>query len=80
MDAFLVILMVTSFAVLVTTHVALAAGLAGRRPRSRGLVALLVPPTAPYFGIRERMWVRSIVWALSLAIYLAARIAASRFG
>ena len=80
MDAFLVIVIVTSFALLVTSHVALVAGLAWRRPRLRGLVALLVPPAAPYFGVRERMWVRSILWALSLVVYLAARVAAMRFG
>jgi hypothetical protein len=77
-DAFLVIVIVTSFALLVTSHVALAAGLLGRKPRLRGLVALLVPPVAPYLGIRERMWLRSIVWMLSLAAYVGARIAAAR--
>jgi hypothetical protein len=80
LDAFLVIVIVTSFALLVTTHVALAAGLLGRKPRLRGLLALLVPPVAPYFGIRERMWTRSILWGLSLVIYVAARIAAAHFG
>jgi hypothetical protein len=75
-DAFVVISLVVSFALLVTTHVALAAGLLGRRPRSRGLIALLIPPFAPYFGIREKMWARSILWLLSLAVYVAARVAA----
>lgn len=78
MDAFLVIVIVASFALFTTTHVALAAGLLGRKPRIRGLVALLVPPTAPYFGVRERMWTRSILWAASLVVYVAARLAAAR--
>jgi hypothetical protein len=78
-DAFLVIVIVTSFALFVTTHVAIAAGLLGRKPRLRGLLALVVPPVAPYFGIREGMWIRSIVWVLSLAVYVGARVAASRF-
>ncbi|HEX3596208.1 MAG TPA: hypothetical protein VHU80_13955, partial [Polyangiaceae bacterium] len=65
-----------SFALLVTAHVALAVGLIGRRPRSRGFVALLVPPLAPYFGVREKMWVRSAVWVLSAVAYVAARIGA----
>ncbi|HVW27109.1 MAG TPA: hypothetical protein VHC69_17205 [Polyangiaceae bacterium] len=78
-DAFLVIVIVTSFAALATSHVALVAGLAWRRPRLRGLLSLLVPPAAPYFGVRERMWVRSVLWALSLVVYLVARIVATRF-
>ena len=77
-DAFLVIVIVTSFALLVTAHVALAAGLLARKPWLRALLAFFVPPAAPYFGIRERMWVRSIVWMLSLAVYVGARIAAGR--
>lgn len=72
-DAFLVSSIVVSFALLVTTHVALAAGLVGRKPRSRGLLALVLPPLAPYFGLREKMWVRSVVWMVSLAVYVVAR-------
>jgi hypothetical protein len=78
-DAFLLIVIVASFSLLATTHVALAAGLLGRKPRLRGLLALLVPPVAPYFGIRERMWTRSILWGLSLVVYIVARIAAAHF-
>jgi len=66
---------VLSFAVLVTAHVALVAGLAVREPRTRGLVALLVPPLAPYWGLRERMRVRAAIWSLSLLVYVAGRVA-----
>ena len=76
MDAFLVFSLVLSFALLVTVHVALAAGLLLRPPRARGLLALVVPPFAPYFGIRERMWTRSILWLLCFVAYVAARVAA----
>ena len=77
MDAFLVFAIVASFAAHVTAHVALAVGLAARKPRVRAFVALLLPPLAPYFGIREKMWARSILWGASLAAYLAARVAAA---
>ncbi len=75
-DAFLVGSIVVSFATLLTAHLALAAGLLARSPRSRGLVALLVPPLAPYYGAREKLWVRAILWIASLVVYVAARIAA----
>lgn len=77
MDAFLVFAIVASFAAFITAHVALAVGLVARNPRARGLVALLVPPLAPYFGIREKMWARSILWGAALVAYVAARVAAS---
>ena len=68
MDAFLVFAIAASFAAHVTAHVALAAGLAARRPRIRAFVALLLPPLAPYFGIREKMWGRSIVWRVARSL------------
>jgi hypothetical protein len=77
LDAFLVFAIVASFAAFITAHVALAVGLVARNPRARGLVALLVPPLAPYFGIREKMWARSILWGAALVAYVAARVAAS---
>ena len=75
-DAFLVFAIVASFAAHVTAHVALAVGLLLRKPRARGVVALLLPPLALYFGIREKMWARSILWTAALVAYLAARVAA----
>jgi hypothetical protein len=77
LDAFLVFAIVASFAAFVTAHIALAVGLVGRKPRARGLVALFIMPLAPYFGIREKMWARSILWAAALVAYLAARVAAT---
>ena len=70
-------LLVLAFAVVVTTHVALVAGLAGRAPRWRALVALVVPPLAPYWGwngLRRR----SVLWIAGAVVYLVLRVVASR--
>jgi len=75
-DTALVIAIVVSFATLVTAHVALAMGLLTRTPRIRALLALLLPPLAPYYGAREKMWIRTTVWTLALVTYVAARVAA----
>ena len=64
---------VASFAVLVTAHVAIVAGLAARHPRVRGLVARVVLPLAPYWGFRERRRGRSSTGAVALVLYVAAR-------
>jgi hypothetical protein len=68
----LIILLVGSFALFVTSHVALSFGLTLRRPRWRGPCALLVPPLAPYWGFEERMRVRSLLWLGALALYVVA--------
>lgn len=68
--------LVGSFALLVTMHVAIAAGLTLKPPRWRGLLALLVPPLAPYWGMRERMRRRTALWVVSLMVYIVARLAA----
>jgi hypothetical protein len=72
------IALVVSFAALVTAHVSLVAGLAARRPRWRALVALVVAPLAPYWGLREYMRARSIAWIAFAFMYAAARVVASR--
>jgi hypothetical protein len=61
--------LVVAFATLVTAHVTLALGLARRRPRWRGLVALVVVPLAPMWGWRERMRVRGVLWIASAIAY-----------
>jgi hypothetical protein len=65
-----------SFAVLLTVHVALVAGLVRKSPRWRGPVALFVPPLALYWGMHERMRLRSALWLTSLAVYIVSRIIA----
>jgi hypothetical protein len=69
--------LVVAFAAVVTTHVTLVAGLAARPPRWRALVALVVPPLAPYGGwtaLRRR----SILWLAGAIAYVALRVVASR--
>jgi hypothetical protein len=72
-DIVLVALVVLAFAVLLTVHVAIVFGLLGRRPRWRGLLALLVVPLAPYWAWREGMRVRAALWAGAAVLYVAAR-------
>lgn len=68
--------LVGSFALLVTVHLALAAGLLVRAPRWRAAIALLVPPLAPYWGMQERMRIRTALWLGALAVYILARVTA----
>ena len=56
---------------------ALIAGLVTRQPRTRGLVAFFVPLLAPYWGMRERMRGRSVVWLVALVVYVGARVTPS---
>ena len=63
-------LLVVAFAVLLTTHVGLAVGLARRTPRWRAIVALLAAPLAPWWGWQERMRVRAAVWVVAAVLYV----------
>ena len=73
MDALNLLGAALAFGLLITAHVVLAASLAiERRPRWRGLVALLVPPLAPYWGMEERMRLRSALWPAAAAAYVVA--------
>jgi enterochelin esterase-like enzyme len=67
-DEILGALLVFAFAVFVTTHVALAYGLSSRQPRWQALVALLVPPLAPYWGWRALRG-RTVLWGASFVAY-----------
>ncbi len=75
-DELVVLSLILAFAVLVTAHVALVAGLAARAPRWRALVALPVAPLAPYWGARAGMHVRVVAWIASAIAYLALRVVA----
>jgi len=75
-DLRLVLLLVASFGVFVTAHVALVFGLAVRHPRWRALVALPVAPLAPYWGARAGMHARVVVWGISAAAYIVLRLLA----
>jgi hypothetical protein len=58
-----------ALAVFVAAHVALVAGLARRRAWTRAVVALVVPPLAPWWGYREGLRTATIVWCAALALY-----------
>ena len=80
MDLFVTLTVILSFATLLTAHVTLVAGLVARRPRWRGALALVIVPLAPYWGFRERMKARAVVWTAALAIYAVALIVARTTG
>lgn len=69
MNLFVTLTVILSFATLLTAHVALVAGLVARRPRWRAPVAFVIVPLAPYWGFREHMKARAIVWSLALVVY-----------
>jgi hypothetical protein len=69
--------LVLAFAVVVTAHVTLVAGLAWRAPRWRALVAFVVPPLAPYWGW-SALRLRSVVWLVGAVAYAVLRVVASR--
>jgi len=70
--------LVLAFAGLVTAHLALALGLSQRSPRWRGVVGLLLPPLAPWWGWRGEMRLRSGLWVASALIYVIALVGALR--
>ena len=72
MDAIVAGAVVVAFAVVVTTHVAIAFGLIRRTPRWRAPLAFVVFPLAPYYAWREHMRVRTIIWSIFAVIYAVA--------
>jgi hypothetical protein len=74
-DELVVGAMLLAFATGITAHGTLVVGLLGRAPRWRGLLALVVPPLAPYWG-----WTglrgRSVVWLAAAVGYVVLRILA----
>ena len=67
------VILLTSFALWLTSHLSLAWGIARRHsPRWHGLVVLLpvVAWLAPYWGFREGMALRASIWCLSLGAYI----------
>jgi hypothetical protein len=70
--------LVGAFALLVTAHVTLVAGLAARPPRWRAIVALLAAPLAPFWGIRAGMRGRAAAWLAGALAYVAFFLLARR--
>jgi hypothetical protein len=75
-DELVFLCLVGAFAALATAHVALVAGLATRKPAWRGLVALAIPPLAPYWGARSGLHKRVVLWVGCAAAYVVMRIVA----
>ncbi|HLK40846.1 MAG TPA: hypothetical protein VKU41_29030 [Polyangiaceae bacterium] len=64
---------VVLFAALLTlalAHLALAVGLVRRGAWGRGLLALALPPLAPWWGWQAGMRRRSAAWGVALAVYV----------
>ena len=66
-----------SFATVVVAHVAIAFKLLWRKQRYRGIVALVIPPLAPWWAYSEnwRRW--CWLWVGAVLAYTAALTAAS---
>lgn len=77
-DAMLAGSLVLAFAVFVTAHVTLVAGLATRAERWRTFVAFFALPLAPYWGYRNGMHARAALWGLSAVAYVVFRWLAER--
>ena len=76
MDVAILATLLFAFGLLVATHLALSVQLLLRSPWWRGLVALLVPPMAPYYGYESGLKVSAAVWLVAVFLYAVALIAA----
>jgi hypothetical protein len=65
--------MAFAFALLATAHLAIVAGLLRQPPRWRSVAALVIAPLAPYWAIRDRMYVRAVAWLVGAVAYAIAR-------
>ncbi|MGC4089833.1 MAG: hypothetical protein QM756_18495 [Polyangiaceae bacterium] len=74
MDLFTMLLLSCALGALVTAHVALVAGLATQKPRWRALLALLLPPLAPYWGLEARRFGWSAAWIAAALVYAGSLI------
>jgi hypothetical protein len=77
-DSVVVPLLLVTFALAVTVHVAIVFGLLRRSPRWHALVALVVPPFAPYWAWREDMRIRASLWMGAVVVYVVMLLLASR--
>jgi hypothetical protein len=77
LDLALLLIPSLAFGLFVTAHVALSAALFWRKPRWRGLLALIFPPLAPFWGWSAGLRVWSALWLLALLVYVAGFAAAS---
>jgi hypothetical protein len=72
-DAVVLALLVMAFATLVTTHLVIVGRLMWRvTPRYRGLVALVVPPLAPFWAHGQRWRKLCWLWVGAVLVYASA--------
>ena len=76
MDVAILAILLASFGLLVTTHVAVSVQLLFRVPWWRGLASLFVPPFAPYFAYKAQLKVGATLWLTWAFVYAIALIAA----
>lgn len=77
LDLALLALICVAVGLHLVAHVTLVIGLCLRDPWWRGLVALLVPPLAPFWGYEARLRRRVTLWVVTLVVYLASVITAA---
>jgi hypothetical protein len=77
MDLLGMLMLSGAFGLLVTSHLALVLHLLRRPPRWRGLLALVVPPLAPYWSFQERRYVWGTLWLLAAGVYVTNLAAAA---
>lgn len=77
-DVIVLAVLLVAFATLVTAHVTLAIGLARRSPRWRAPLALVIAPLAPWWGWRERMRIRGVLWIVAAVVYVVGLLLARR--
>jgi hypothetical protein len=73
LDIAILATVVLSFGLLVTAHLCIVVGLSRRTPPWKSLAALVLAPLAPYWAIRERMYVRGGAWLVAALAYVVAR-------
>ena len=76
-DAVLLALISVAVGLHLVAHVTLVIGLLRKDPWWHGLVALVVPPLAPYWGYEAKLRGRVTLWVATLAVYLASVTAAA---
>jgi hypothetical protein len=77
MNLALVLLPALFLGLFLATHVALSAAFFAEPPRWRALVALLVPPLAPYWGFSTKRKALSVLWLAFFVAYALTLAAAS---
>lgn len=70
-DVALTACLVAAFAVLVTAHVTIVAGLVRRGLPGRALLVLVVVPLAPLQAMRQGMCARGVTWLAAFGAYAA---------